>query len=550
MVTSTYALRESTSKANSLKNRGGSSNISYNPSDFYTEKDPQYYLQAVHEKKMPRSKTKSVSSKKGRKSNNNKTRNISSSTTFLYDEVKRIRHPEINDVLCGRGGNINKHPGNIAFRSYVSVHKNEYNLSTNKNIKALISQSIVDTIHNLDPPGRFLIKDESTHGGEWWIEVDNNKAMAKTSQALREGAPSIRAMAVDSVSSKPDKTSLKSVGKRKRARSKIYGKVAEDENDDEKSNYQGDEFEKPNVEDLSHPIIIPMGDGHRGKQLVPRTDIEEVGDDGQPFDEDSNSFLTFDINFHSEESQNNNYNENYRMSLVDANAATPPPASHSNSEQVPSLTLSAQSKDLDNWTFSDPVRTLPLGSPGGRTTMPSFDIHQQSQNGFKRAHSLASSEINGYSDTFRGDEKFVNPFLNDSREFNDNCNKEDKNHKVLNGSGNWNPRNNVDRTFTRKDSSSHCSLWSVRSDFQLCQDDIEDNFFDEVRNINILSHPDITTPLSGQDNIPTHLIPYEKKGIQISPIKKRFSLNRDRLPLPRKSSSSSSSIKVEMVHNQ
>lgn len=94
------------------------------------------------------------------------------------------------------------------------------------------------------------------------------------------------------------------------------------------------------------------------------------------------------------------------------------------------------------------------------------------------------------------------------------------------------------------------SLWSVRSDFQLCQDDIEDNFFDEVRNINILSHPDITTPLSGQDNIPTHLIPYEKKGIQISPIKKRFSLNRDRLPLPRKSSSSSSSIKVEMVHNQ
>merc|ERR1712038_474038 len=113
----------------------------------------------------------------------------------LYDSSSRIRQPNANDVLLGRGGSINNYPGNVAFRSIVSEQKNAYNLSTNKNQKSAISQSIVDQIHGLVPPGRFLMKDESVYGGGLWVEVDNAKALSKTSQALREGAPTIRALA-------------------------------------------------------------------------------------------------------------------------------------------------------------------------------------------------------------------------------------------------------------------------------------------------------------------------------------------------------------------
>jgi len=55
------------------------------------------------------------------------------------------------------------------------------------------------TSTNPSPPprGRFLTKDASSsvlgaHGGHWWIEVEETKAIAKTSQALREGASKIR----------------------------------------------------------------------------------------------------------------------------------------------------------------------------------------------------------------------------------------------------------------------------------------------------------------------------------------------------------------------
>jgi len=112
--------------------------------------------------------------------------------------VLRIRTPHANDVLCGRGGGINSHPGNKTFRKWVNERKEAYNLAKSKQEKARVSVQVIDLVKSQRPPGRFLARDESAPGAttlsaSYWVEIDLNKAISKTSQALREGAPVIRA---------------------------------------------------------------------------------------------------------------------------------------------------------------------------------------------------------------------------------------------------------------------------------------------------------------------------------------------------------------------
>lgn len=107
--------------------------------------------------------------------------------------VRRIRSPHPNDVLSGRGGGINAHEGNKRFREQVALRKEDYNLAPNKAEKTRIATEVMETIIHQNPPGRFLQRDESIQSGPtWWVEVNEVKALAKTSQALREGAPQIR----------------------------------------------------------------------------------------------------------------------------------------------------------------------------------------------------------------------------------------------------------------------------------------------------------------------------------------------------------------------
>lgn len=114
--------------------------------------------------------------------------------------LRRIRKPHNHDVLCGRGGGINSHPGNIAFRNWVRERKEAYNLAHTKAAKTNVSREILDRVASRKPPGRFLQREEIEKGpgmksSQFWVEIDDIKAMAKTSQALREGAPAIRAKA-------------------------------------------------------------------------------------------------------------------------------------------------------------------------------------------------------------------------------------------------------------------------------------------------------------------------------------------------------------------
>jgi hypothetical protein len=107
----------------------------------------------------------------------------------------------MNDVLCGRGGSINSHPGNRVFRGWIAQRKESYNLAESKADKTRITAEILRIVRDQNPPGRFLQKivegaqkssDPYTLSG-WWTEVDDIKALAKISQALREGAPAFRA---------------------------------------------------------------------------------------------------------------------------------------------------------------------------------------------------------------------------------------------------------------------------------------------------------------------------------------------------------------------
>lgn len=113
-------------------------------------------------------------------------------TNFSTNEKNdnKIVEPSENDVLCGRGGSINSHPGNERFRILVEKRKRVYLTARFKREKRLIASSIVSEIAGLSPPGRFLSRDGKSG---LWEDIGEEKARDKTSQALRENAPSIRA---------------------------------------------------------------------------------------------------------------------------------------------------------------------------------------------------------------------------------------------------------------------------------------------------------------------------------------------------------------------
>ncbi|CAB9496061.1 expressed unknown protein [Seminavis robusta] len=96
-----------------------------------------------------------------------------------------------NDVLSGRGGGTNLHPGNRQFRDLINLYRRDY-LKARKNDKPAISRSIVNAIR--DKNGRFLKKVEKSG---LWFEIGDDAAREKTSQALRQRAPEMRKLLLD-----------------------------------------------------------------------------------------------------------------------------------------------------------------------------------------------------------------------------------------------------------------------------------------------------------------------------------------------------------------
>jgi hypothetical protein len=95
--------------------------------------------------------------------------------------------PHDHDVLSGRGNFVNYHAGNEHFRNLVKKHKVAY-VACPKPQKSKFSRIIVDEIRSRHPPGRFLKQDPKT---KLWYDIGEKKALDKTRQALREGAPEL-----------------------------------------------------------------------------------------------------------------------------------------------------------------------------------------------------------------------------------------------------------------------------------------------------------------------------------------------------------------------
>jgi hypothetical protein len=88
--------------------------------------------------------------------------------------------PTINDVLLGRGGKSNNHPGNRRYRQARDEIQPRY-LKARKNMKKGICRELVNQVHSWS--GRFLVEHEPK-SGHWYLATD--RAMAKSSQVLRE----------------------------------------------------------------------------------------------------------------------------------------------------------------------------------------------------------------------------------------------------------------------------------------------------------------------------------------------------------------------------
>lgn len=89
-----------------------------------------------------------------------------------------ITEPSNRDILCGRGGLVNKHSANIVYRLVVEKNKALYR-QVPKIHRMLVSQSIV--LSMIQEGYIFL-----GHHPEGWTPIDERKAVSKTSQALRE----------------------------------------------------------------------------------------------------------------------------------------------------------------------------------------------------------------------------------------------------------------------------------------------------------------------------------------------------------------------------
>jgi hypothetical protein len=109
------------------------------------------------------------------------------------DSTTEIKKPGPHDVLLGRGGGTNNHQGNVNFRQLVRQHKMRY-LACSKVEKPKVAREVVQLWRKLDPPGRFLQRNNETKKGPGsvkdvcniWVEVNEKKAREKASQCLRE----------------------------------------------------------------------------------------------------------------------------------------------------------------------------------------------------------------------------------------------------------------------------------------------------------------------------------------------------------------------------
>lgn len=100
-----------------------------------------------------------------------------------------VAYPGVHDVICGRGGHVISHPGNVKFRALVEQFKAGY-VQASRYAKAEITADVVRFWRQQTPPGRFLIMtDPSKADASTWHDIGGKGATKKVAQCLRERNP-------------------------------------------------------------------------------------------------------------------------------------------------------------------------------------------------------------------------------------------------------------------------------------------------------------------------------------------------------------------------
>jgi hypothetical protein len=308
---------------------------------------------------------------------------------------KRIRTPHPHDVLSGRGGGINSHAGNKTFREWIRVRKEDYNLAGSKAEKAKVASEVMDLVRNQNPPGRFLQRENnSVAGPSWWVEIDEARALAKTSQALREGAPQIRAAHKDELH---DRIKVERGRKTKRKKTTATTETVKASTPNK----------RPKTSQRKLPVLQASLPGNSLDQTFQppapiNTQIRATVSRARSVSTDK-ALETLQRNVEAAKSQaerqtnplapplmsNRAFNDKYQNRhgfQIDTSAETPPltPIPSESLPPIPPLTPFGRSKSI-----------------AGRG------------NGLPRMHSLALSDVST-GDFGVGDEEFVNPFADES----------------------------------------------------------------------------------------------------------------------------------------
>jgi len=151
------------------------------PSHYFDSNSARMYISSTS--KRHRDEHYNVPAKKARLSSSH----VTEKTKILASNVP-LSAVQDEDVLSGRGGATNIHPGNRYFRDLINENRLIY-LKAKKNDKPDISRAIVNKVRQRN--GRFLKKRDETG---LWYEIGDNLAREKTSQALRQRAPQFRKM--------------------------------------------------------------------------------------------------------------------------------------------------------------------------------------------------------------------------------------------------------------------------------------------------------------------------------------------------------------------
>ena len=99
---------------------------------------------------------------------------------FVQTKIK----PDENDVLCGLRKEVYNHPGNQYYRDLIRNDKEKYAAASCVHFKKEIAKLIINKVHTLNPPGRFLKYNKNDN---MWYDIGAYNTLKKVQQALREG---------------------------------------------------------------------------------------------------------------------------------------------------------------------------------------------------------------------------------------------------------------------------------------------------------------------------------------------------------------------------